>query len=107
MPSTDSQEHITEYGVHWNFFFTLAMLPIFGTVLVPIRKSLLRWSAIAVSIALGESPNWNVADDPVHELCLNKAGLLEWVLSDDRDGLVAMNKEGLVSLPGTSHSPDP
>jgi hypothetical protein len=35
-----------------------------------------------------------------HELCLNKAGLLNWVLSSDRVGLLGMNKEGIVSLPG-------
>jgi phosphatidylinositol glycan class W len=52
--STDEQEHITEYGVHWNFFFTLAMLPVFGTALWPIRRNFLRWSAIAVMLGLGE-----------------------------------------------------
>jgi len=51
----DCQEHITEYGVYWNFFFTLAILPVFGTVLWPVRRSFLRWSAIAVVIGIGQS----------------------------------------------------
>jgi hypothetical protein len=78
------------------------MLPVFGTVLWPIRRNFLRWSAIAVVIGLGKSDMTPVssADLPVHEISLHKAGLLSWVLSSARVGLIGQNKEGLVSLPG-------
>ena len=81
------QEHVTEYGVHWNFFVTLGLLPILMRILyfvVPVRHS------FSVGLALGAS----------YQIGLLWTGLQDWVLSSSRTGLLEMNKEGIVSLGG-------
>ncbi|WWC71912.1 uncharacterized protein I206_105871 [Kwoniella pini CBS 10737] len=80
-------EHITEYGYHWNFFFTIGLLPIFGILLRPLRKWI-RWSILGIGISL------------VHQIILSKFGLENYLISNSRNGLIGLNKEGISSLPG-------
>ena len=86
--SLEYQEHVTEYGIHWNFFITLGFLPICLAFLNPVIEIIPRvFLAFFVTIC--------------HEVALHK-GLQQFVLrSDNRmDNLVTMNKEGICSLPG-------
>ena len=46
------QEHVTEYGVHWNFFFTLASIPLLQLLLHPLLASYSP-SLIGIALALG------------------------------------------------------
>lgn len=83
----DYQEHISEYGVHWNFFITLAITKLLGTTLllvIPIKNLLL--SSLLISI--------------LHEILLSY-GLSSWVLSDtDRNSFLTANREGIASISG-------
>ncbi|ESW99376.1 Protein involved in the inositol acylation of glucosaminyl phosphatidylinositol (GlcN-PI) [Ogataea parapolymorpha DL-1] len=83
----DYQEHITEYGKHWNFFFTLSLLPLIANGFAPIIDLL---SPIVTGFLIML----------LYEVVLTKLGLLEYILNSQREGLIGMNKEGLFSLAG-------
>jgi len=82
--STNYQEHVSEYGVHWNFFFTLGFVAIFLAF-------------------MNFSPNVNgvlgVLIIVVYQMLL-QSGLNEYILNHPRDSLLSANKEGICSIAG-------
>jgi len=85
----DYHEVVEEYGVHWNFFFTLAGLPLLMLVHQSI-PAIRRVPPIAMGLAVLAA----------YQIALSFGGMTEFVLSPDRTTLVAANKEGLLSLCG-------
>ena len=87
-------EHVTEYGVHWNFFFTLAFLPPF----VELSDALLNLLSqhpeqqhlrLALTLAL------------IYEIVLNHTPLLAYILISPRGpSLLSKNREGVFSFIG-------
>ncbi|KAJ8973606.1 hypothetical protein NQ317_010043 [Molorchus minor] len=84
---TDYNVPVSEYGVHWNFFITLAFTKLFASFIINfINVKYIYINAILIIIS--------------HEILL-QAGLQKFVLIDTkRDGFFAANKEGLISCPG-------
>ncbi|KAJ7825393.1 GWT1-domain-containing protein [Mycena olivaceomarginata] len=80
-------EHETEYGVHWNFFISLALLPVLQTLLHPLLR-------VAPASLFG------VGVGILQQLFLSVFGLKEYVRSAPRLNLISANKEGIVSLAG-------
>ncbi|KAK0069832.1 phosphatidylinositol-glycan biosynthesis class W protein [Biomphalaria pfeifferi] len=89
--SIEYHEHVTEYGVHWNFFFTLAALKILLTALywiVSVNKS----TVIAFIVLI------------LHQSLLSN-GFSSYIIigfnnDGTREGLIDANREGIYSLPG-------
>ncbi|KAL0946007.1 hypothetical protein HGRIS_012283 [Hohenbuehelia grisea] len=83
---TEYPEHVSEYGVHWNFFLTLGLLPVIQIMLHPfIAKVPLSLLGFGVAVA--------------HQGSLF-FGLEDFVINAPRLNLVSANKEGIVSLGG-------
>jgi phosphatidylinositol glycan class W len=90
--SVDYQEHLTEYGVHWNFFFTLIAVKLITSLLLlicPLNRS---W-VVAISIAA------------LYQLALDFTPLKSLILygtdgSGTRVGLLNANREGIISVLG-------
>ncbi|EFN68717.1 GPI-anchored wall transfer protein 1 [Camponotus floridanus] len=85
---TGYQKHVTEYGVHWNFFVTLAVVKLFTSMITSTINS--KYSLFSGAWILG-----------MHEYIMTTKGLSTWVLGDaPRDDFFSANREGLVSVPG-------
>ncbi|XP_060823916.1 uncharacterized protein LOC132911324 [Bombus pascuorum] len=82
------QKHVTEYGIHWNFYITLAFVKLFTSSITGTINS--KYSLLSGIWILG-----------MHECVLNTKGLKEWVLSNKpRNDFISANREGVVSVPG-------
>jgi phosphatidylinositol glycan class W len=84
----DYAEHVTEYGVHWNFFFTLGLLPPFVALFESAFKVVPSYAAL--SCLLGVS----------YELLLDRTGLGAFILIAPRTNFVSKNREGIFSFFG-------
>lgn len=87
----DYQQHISEYGVHWNFFLTLACTKFFGTILLAILPHFeyIKYLSMALLFA--------------HELLL-QLGTADYIIDPNkqikRDNFQNANREGIFSIMG-------
>ena len=84
----DYAEHVTEYGVHWNFFFTLALLPPFMAFLQSVLFYAPYYGA------------WSFVIVVAYEVLLDFTGLKAYILTAPRVDLLSQNREGVCSFFG-------
>ncbi|KJR81542.1 phosphatidylinositol glycan, class W [Sporothrix schenckii 1099-18] len=84
----DYAEHTSEYGVHWNFFFTLGLLPPFVAV-AQAALQLIPSSAVLSLLLAG-----------AYQVALETTDLKAYVLTAPRVDLISKNREGLASFIG-------
>lgn len=84
----DYAEHVTEYGVHWNFFFTLSFVPPFVALFDWVFRWLPSYSLLAILLSI------------TYELALNMTDLKKFILTGPRTNLFSQNREGLFSFFG-------
>lgn len=86
---TGYQEHVTEYGVHWNFFFTLAIVRVVASMLLAVVPANRSWvCALLIS--------------GFYQFTLETTGLKAFIIhNNDREkDFLHANKEGIFSVVG-------
>lgn len=89
--STNYVEHVSEYGVHWNFLFTIVVVKILACILEPFTKnSSIRTAFVSAFVSF------------YYQYFLTKKNFSQYLLIEKRDfnSLVDMNKEGIFSCIG-------
>lgn len=86
--SLEFAEHVTEYGIHWNFFFTLAFLP--PSIALIESLTVIMPSPALLSLLLGG----------IYQLLLETTRLKAFILSAPRTDLFSQNREGIFSYFG-------
>ena len=84
----DYAEHVTEYGVHWNFFFTLGFLPPFVALFQSAFDIIPSYAALAVLLGAA------------YEAALDFTELKAFILTAPRTDLFSQNREGIFSFIG-------
>jgi len=84
----DYQEHVSEYGVHWNFFITLVLVGPLSILMEPLFFFVPRaLSSLIVSLIY----EWFI---------VKKEGFLTFLLLSPRTNFLSSNREGIFSLFG-------
>ena len=84
----DYAEHVSEYGVHWNFFFTLGFLPPFVALFESAHRLIPSYAALAMLLSIS------------YQMELDLFGLKAYILTSPRDSLFSANREGILSFVG-------
>jgi phosphatidylinositol glycan class W len=84
----DYAEHVSEYGVHWNFFFTLGFLPPFAALLQSAFDLVPSYAVLSCVLA------------GLYELALDNTSLGAFILIAPRTDLLSKNREGIFSFIG-------
>lgn len=85
----DYAEHVSEYGVHWNFFFTLGLLPPFVELFDTLTIIVPSYEVLALGIMV------------IYQVVLESTELKVWILISPRGAdLLSKNREGVFSFLG-------
>lgn len=81
-------EHVTEYGLHWNFFFTLAIVRVVASAMLTVFPIDISW---LLSLLISG----------VYQVVLETTDLKPFLTQDtERSSFVQANKEGIFSVVG-------
>ena len=84
------QSHVSEYGIHWNFFTTLAFLYLFSTIIDAINLTR-NWKTTLVT---------SLICILLQQVLLSNFGLQETIFHAERSNFLLANKEGFGTLLG-------